>query len=357
MNKRKDDITCNCTDHATKWILTNSFWNYGYLIFKQSSTNISIDNQKHISEVKSLLEYFYKIKHTSINRKLVSKIFSNFEFSFVFYYYQDSLFDVSIELKLHYLTYNIIREEEFINLKAPLNSSILSKTLEEGSQIKELIFFSKYLYSINRPGIDISFSSNTLTIDWYFMKPNYLNILLELGPGLILRLKDLIYHDIYFWNLDLIQRFLSYCGRSPPCWKLFFSKIVIEINNENIRRIEFFEDLNKLKHLIDSLSKVYDVELENITYEDLFRDRGISFNEFIERQRNKYNSKKLKFERALKYSRIECYLDDFFNNKKDGFNQTIAELKLKEFEFYEDKINMKRYDYNLVLIYCRIIAV
>ena len=34
----------------------------------------------------------------------------------------------------------------------------------------------------------------------------------------------------------------------------------------------------------------------------------------------------------------------FFNNTNDGFNQTISELKLKEFEFYEDKIGLDRYD-------------
>ena len=77
LNKNKDDVACNCTDHPTKWILTNSFRNYDP-IFKQRS--IDIDNQKYTSEVESLLEYFCGIKHTSINRKLVSKIFSNFSF-------------------------------------------------------------------------------------------------------------------------------------------------------------------------------------------------------------------------------------------------------------------------------------
>ena len=33
----------------------------------------------------------------------------------------------------------------------------------------------------------------------------------------------------------------------------------------------------------------------------------------------------------------------FFNNTNDGFNQKIEELKLKEFEFYADKIKLKRY--------------
>ena len=75
------------------------------------------------------------------------------------------------------------------------------------------------------------------------------------------------------------------------------------------------------------------------------------FKKFIERRRDEHNNQKWKFERALKYSRIECYLDDFFNNKNDDFNQTIAELKLKEFEFYADKIKMERYDYNFVFIY------
>ena len=79
LNKNIDDITCNCTDHATKWILKNTFKD-NYQNFEQNSTKINIDSQKYISEVKSLFEYFYKIKHTSINRKLVSKIFSNFEF-------------------------------------------------------------------------------------------------------------------------------------------------------------------------------------------------------------------------------------------------------------------------------------
>ena len=71
----------------------------------------------------------------------------------------------------------------------------------------------------------------------------------------------------------------------------------------------------------------------------------MDFKGFTKRQRDEYNNEKLEFERSLKYNRIERYLDDFFNhNKDDGFNQTISELKLKEFEFYADKIDMDRYD-------------
>ena len=168
MNKNKDDVDCNCTDHTTKWILKNSFGNYDP-IFKQGF--IDIYNQIYISEVESLLEYFYKIKHTSINRKLVSKILNNLKnnFAFVFYYYQDFLFDVSISLEFDFQVDNITRKEEFINLEAPLNSSILSKTLEEGSQIKQLIFLNTNdNYLPTYPEIQISFSANTLTIDLFY---------------------------------------------------------------------------------------------------------------------------------------------------------------------------------------------
>ena len=68
------------------------------------------------------------------------------------------------------------------------------------------------------------------------------------------------------------------------------------------------------------------------------------FKKFIGRWRDEYNNEKLKFERTLKYSRIECYLDDFLKNTNDGANQTISELKLKEFEFYANKIGLDRYD-------------
>ena len=343
MNKNKDDVACNCTDHTTKWILTNSFGNYDP-IFKQRS--IDIDNQKYISEVESLLEYFYKIKHTSINRKLFSKIFNNLEFSFafVFYYYQDSLFDVSIHLRNNVrLIYNdIIRKEEFMNLEAPLNSSILSKTLEKCSQIKQLIFSSKDYYLFTNPDIHISFSANTLTINWSQMNLDYLNLLLELGPGLILRLKYLKFEN-NCWDLDLIQRFLSYCARSPPCSKLSFSKLVIHIDIEHMENsifIESYENVSKLKHLVDSLSNIYDVELENISYEDLFINRTDYFKQCIERWRDMYNDKKLKFERIWENRMIPWW---FFNNTNDDFNQTIEELKLKEFKFYADKIKLKRY--------------
>ena len=323
----------------------NTFKNDEPLIFKQRS--IDIDNQKYISEVESLLEYFYKIKHTSINRKLVSKIFSNFNFNFAFafYYYEDSLFDVSISLRSKWNSKYIKRKEELINLEAPFNSSILSRTLEKGSQIKQLIFSNRYDGDvIDDPDIHISFSNKTLTIDWLEMNPDYLNLLLELGPGLILRLNHL-----KNWGdekLNLIQRLLIYREGSPLYWKLSFSKVLINIDIEidEIKNIEFFVALNKLKHLIDSLSNIYDFEFENISYEDLFRDRVSQFKEFIERQRNMYNNQKLKFEWELKYSRIEYNLDDFFNNEDDCINQTISKLKLKEFEFYADKIHMDRYD-------------
>ena len=345
MNKNKDGKTCNCTDHTTKWILTNSLGDYDSVFNERF---ISIDNQKYISEVESLLEYFYKTKHTYINRKLVSKIFSNFDFAFafVFYYYQDSLFDVFIHLNRNYcpIDNDFKRKEEFINLEAPLNSSILSKILEEGSQIKQLIFSSEDYYRLTNHLIDISFSANTLTINWYQMKLDYLNLLLELGPGLILRLKNLKYYG-YWWDLDLIQRFLSYCGESPPCLKFSFSKIVIDIDIDHMDNsifIESNENINKLEHLIDSLSKIYDVELENISYEDLFINRRYYFKQYIGRRRDKYNKQKIKFERALKYSPIECYLDDLYKSKYDYNDQTISKLKLKEFEFYKNKIKFKR---------------
>ena len=80
------------------------------------------------------------------------------------------------------------------------------------------------------------------------------------------------------------------------------------------------------------------------------------FKEFIERQRDEYNNEKLKFERALKYSRIEWYLDDFLKNTNDGFNRTIAKLKLRKFKFYADKYGLDRYDYNIVFIYYTILV-
>ena len=302
--------------------------------------------KKYISEVKSLIDYFYKIKHTYIKRKLVSKIFNHSKFYLVFYYYQDSLFDVSISLEYSKYSKDIIRIEKFINLEAPLNSSILSKTLEKGSQIKQLIFSNRDDDAIDDPDFHISLSNNTLTIDWFEINSESLNILLELGPGLILRLKNLKKYD-EFWDLDLIQRFLSYCRRSPPCCKLSFSKVVIDLDLDNkyyLKFIESNESLSELKHLIDSLLKIYDVEFENISYDDLFINRTDYFKKYIGRLRDEYNNAKLKFERTLKYKRIECYLDDFFNNKDDCIYQTIEELKLKEFEFYANEIHMDRYD-------------
>ena len=78
LNNSKDDITCNCTEHTTIWILKNSFLNYDS-ISKQSLTNLS-DSQKFLSEVKSFFKYFYRIHDTYLNRKLVSKLFSNYKF-------------------------------------------------------------------------------------------------------------------------------------------------------------------------------------------------------------------------------------------------------------------------------------
>ena len=211
-----------------------------------------------------------------------------------------------------------------------MNSSILSKTLKEGSWIKKLIFSNAFSGHIN-PKIHISFLANTLTIVWsrnHYDDLKYLKIMLELWPGLILRLERLEY-----WNeerLDGIRRWLIYCEWSPPWWKLSFSKVVISIDIDEIDKIkiskleiEYFAKLSKLKNLCDSLSKIYDVEFENITYEDLFRDRVSQFKKFIERRRDEYNYEKLKFERALKYRRIECYLDNFLNGTNDGFNHAI----------------------------------
>ena len=231
--------------------------------------------------MESLLNYFNKIKHANNNRKLVSTIFNYYGYSIVFYYYQGSLFDVSIHLWLkRYSKEYIAREEKFTRLKTPLNSSILSKTLEEGLQIKQLIFINTdHYYEIEHPVFHISFSANTLTIDWYKIEEyyhlKYLNTLLELWPGLILILKNFKFRT--FEYLDQIQRLLIYCKGSPLCCKLSFSKVVINIDIDEIDKIknskfdiDYFVKFNKLKHLCDSLLKIYDVEFENITYEDLF---------------------------------------------------------------------------------------
>ena len=171
------------------------------------------------------------------------------------------------------------------------------------------------------------------------MNPDYLNILLELWPGLILKLRILKKDDYH--DLDLIQTFLSCCEKSPPCWKLSFSKVVIDINIKNMRKYRFIEsneNVSKLKHQVDSLSKMYDVEFENISYEDLLINRRDYFKKYVGRMRNKYNKAKRWFDR------LKLYLDSLFNNTNDSFNQTIEELKLKDFEFYKSKIKLKRYD-------------
>ena len=233
---------------------------------------ISIDSQKYISEVEDLLKYFNKIENTN-NRELVSIIFGYFEFYIIFYYYQDYLFDVSIHLKTKDIQNIINRKENFINLEAPLNSSKFSKTLKNDSQIKKLIFLktNDYDYITDDPIFHVSFSENTFIInlsaiilDYHL---NYLKNLLELWPGIILRLKNFKYWDDE--RLDLYQRLLIYREDSPLWGRLPLSKVVMNIGIDEFD-IEFFVKLNKLKDLYDSLSKIYDVELENITFEDLF---------------------------------------------------------------------------------------
>ena len=172
---------------------------------------------------------------------------------------------------------------------------------------------------------------------------NYLKIFLKLWPGLILRLE--ILNNWTFEQLVFLQRWLIYCEGSPPCWKLSFSKVVIDIGNiDKINHfifIEFYERLSKLKHLFDSWSKIYDVELENISYEDLFINRTDYFKQYIGRRRDIYNDEKLEFERIWENRKVPWW---FLKNTNDGFNQTISELKLKEFKFYADNIKLKRYD-------------
>ena len=276
-------------------------------------------------------------------------MFERCDFAIAFYYYQDSLFDVSIHLVHKYDSIDIARKEELIYLEAPLNSSILSKTLEEGSQIKKLTFlYTNDDFIIKYPLFHILFSANTLTIDCSKINKNdnhleYLQILFELWSGFILRLKNLKYWNNKYWDLDFIQKLLSYCGRSPPCWKLSFSKVVIHIDIDNYYSLNFIEsseNVSKLKHLIDSLSKIYDVYLENISYEDLFINRTDYFKQCIRRRRDRYYKAKLEFERIWKNWKIPWW---FLKNTNDGYNQTIEELKLKEFEFYKDKIGLKRY--------------
>ena len=95
-------------------------------------------------------------------------MFRCFDFVIAFYYYKDSLFEVSIHLthkRFSKVDNNIItRKEELIDLKAPFNSSILSKTLEEGSRIKQLNFFNTKHYKdyvIKCPVFHIFFSKYT----------------------------------------------------------------------------------------------------------------------------------------------------------------------------------------------------
>ena len=62
INNNKDYIACNFTDHNTERILKNSY-KFSYLFYQQNLININ--NQKYLSEAKSLLKYFYSIKNTN----------------------------------------------------------------------------------------------------------------------------------------------------------------------------------------------------------------------------------------------------------------------------------------------------
>ena len=292
LNNNKDDVVCSFTNHIPEMILKNSLLNE-HLISKQNF--MSIDSQRYISEVEDLLRYFYKIEHTN-NRMLVSTLLYDFDCAIVFYYYQDSLFDVSIYVEnIRFSKDDIIRKEEFIDLEVPFNSTILSTILEEGSQIKKLIFLNKNYsdFVFNDSVFHISFSANKLTVDWLrinrYCHLNYLKLFLELWPEFILCLKIFKYWSEKF--LDEIRRWLIYCKGSPLWWKLSFSKVVMNIDIDNMG-MTLFEELNKLKHLYDSLSKIYHVELENITYEDLFIN-GYYFKKFIGRQRDRYNNENI----------------------------------------------------------------
>ena len=240
--KNKNNIAFNFKDHIPEMVFKISSENE-YLILHQNFINI--DSQNYLLEVKSLLKYFYYFKHTNSKIKLISTILNYFWFSIVFYYYQDSLFDVSIHLKNKGYSegnYNITRKKKYINLETSLNSSILSKSLKEDSRIKKIIYLNNDGV-FNYPHIHISFSTNTLTIDWSRIikgkHSEYFKILLELWPGLILRLERL--EDWYERQLNRIQRLLIYYKRSFLCWKLYFSKVVIHINIDKIRNIEFFK--------------------------------------------------------------------------------------------------------------------
>ena len=172
-NNNKDNRACNFKDHIPGMILKDSFQEYNPLIFEEKY--MYIDNQKYISEIEFLFKYFNKIENINNNNNIVYTIFKYFYWKITFYFYQDSLFDVSIHLKdKRYLIDNIITiKEKSIKLKDSLNSSILSKTLKEGSQIKQLIFLNTGDV-INDNVFNISVSANTLTIDWSLFRSNWI---------------------------------------------------------------------------------------------------------------------------------------------------------------------------------------
>ena len=224
-------------------------------------------------------------------------------------------------------------------------SPLLKKEFQKGTVFRNIKFLNKSNSSTNSDlSFNINFKTNILTIFCNNIDERIINedTLGKLWPGLILRLED-----FWWWKREGIESLLKLVANgdgTKRARKLMFEKI-------EFKKLDMVWLLGNNLTLFDAFLKSakehYELSFENDTISELMIRKGIK-SAIVINDRSKTNAELWKY---FSNAHFDNHLK-LIDNKKGIYQiesmknydswKTLKELKLRDYEFYEKSLGMKK---------------
>ena len=274
---------------------TNSYYKQYDIIFNSKEADtVSTKQLKHLIYQSVTEEKCYTSKIHRLLSELLSKIDFKYDFnlrpfidewyhSVAFDYYNDELYDWEFILygrKIEYIESIVKRKHEtkdYVNdyiLQETCQTSILGRTLEEGTKVKRHTFTNWYNFDTihSKKILKINTSSNTWTIFCKNISEKLITLeyLGRLWPDLILILDDFCWSQREGIN-SLLKLVVNGDGTAKQ-WKLLFSKIMFT----NIHFDLFLEsNFKSSKPFLDALKEKYSLYSDDERFNALINNHSL----------------------------------------------------------------------------------
>ena len=224
-------------------------------------------------------------------------------------------------------------------------SPLLNKEFQKGTVFRNIKFLNTpNSFSSTDLSFNINFKSNILTIFCNNIDERIINedTLGLLWPGLILRLED-----FWWWKQEGIESLLKLVangdgtkrGRKLMFKRIEFKKLdMVWLLDNNLRLFDAF---------LKSAKELYELSFEDNTISELMIRKGIKSGIAIN-DRLKTNAELWKYFSNAHFNNHLTVIDDrkgiyqIESMKNYDSCKTLKELKLRDFEFYEKSIGMKK---------------